>query len=72
MKKLVIVAHPNIESSVINKRWVNELEKHPDHFTIHNIYTEYPDGKIDIEKEQKLIEKQRKEFADYLEEWEIE
>lgn len=56
MKKLIIVSHPNIESSVINKRWVNELEKHPDHFTIHNIYTEYPDGKIDIEKEQKLIE----------------
>lgn len=56
MKKLIIVSHPNIEKSVINKRWVNELEKHPDHFTIHNIYTEYPDGKIDIEKEQKLIE----------------
>lgn len=56
MKKLIIVSHPNIENSVINKRWVEELEKYPDHFTVHNIYNSYPDGKIDIEKEQKLIE----------------
>ncbi len=56
MKKLIIVSHPNIEKSVINKRWTEELAKYPDHFTIHNIYTAYPDGKIDIEKEQKLIE----------------
>lgn len=56
MKKLIIVSHPNIANSVINKRWVKEFEKHPDHFTIHNIYAEYSDGKIDIEKEQKLIE----------------
>lgn len=56
MKKLIIVSHPQIENSTINKRWVEELEKYPDHFTIHNIYGTYPDGKIDIEKEQKLIE----------------
>lgn len=56
MKKLIIVSHPQIENSTINKRWVEELEKYPDHFTIHNIYSTYPDGKIDIEKEQKLIE----------------
>ncbi len=56
MKTLVIVGHPNIEKSVINKRWIEELEKYPDRFTIHNISRAYPDGKIDILKEQKLIE----------------
>ncbi|WP_165020221.1 NAD(P)H-dependent oxidoreductase [Dysgonomonas sp. ZJ279] len=56
MKKLVIVSHPDIEKSVINKRWVEELKKYPEQFTVHNIYSMYPDGKIDIEKEQKLIE----------------
>lgn len=56
MKKLIIVSHPNIQDSVINKRWVKELEKYPEQFTVHNIYNTYPDGKIDIEREQKLIE----------------
>lgn len=56
MKKLIIVSHPHINTSVVNKRWVEELEKHPDHFTIHNIYESYPDGKIDVEKEQQLVE----------------
>ena len=26
MKTLIIVTHPNIEDSLINKRWVEELE----------------------------------------------
>ncbi len=29
MKTLVIVTHPNIEQSVINKRWIAELAKSP-------------------------------------------
>ena len=28
MKTLVIVAHPDIEKSKINKRWIEELEKY--------------------------------------------
>ena len=28
MKTLVIVAHPDIEKSRINKRWIEELEKY--------------------------------------------
>lgn len=56
MKKLIIVCHPNIEESTINKRWVKELEKYPDNFTIHNIYKTYPDGVINVEKEQKLMD----------------
>jgi putative NADPH-quinone reductase len=56
LKTLIIVVHPNINESVINKRWVSELEKYPDLFTVHQLYQTYPDGIIDIEREQKLIE----------------
>ncbi|HBQ85038.1 MAG TPA: NAD(P)H oxidoreductase [Syntrophomonas sp.] len=56
MKTLVIVAHPNIEKSKINKRWIEELKKHPDHYTVHELYTVYPDEKIDVKAEQKLVE----------------
>ena len=56
MKKLIIVAHPDIQESVINKRWVEELKKDPEQFAVHNIYNSYPDWNIDVEKEQKLIE----------------
>ncbi|NQD71195.1 NAD(P)H-dependent oxidoreductase [Sphingobacterium shayense] len=57
MKTLIIVTHPNIEASVINKRWIQELEKHPKKYDVHQLYLAYPDEKIDVEKEQKLIEK---------------
>lgn len=56
MKTLVIVVHPQIEKSVINKRWIDELNKYPEKYTVHELYQAYPDEKIDILKEQKLIE----------------
>lgn len=56
MKTVVIVTHPNGESSLINKRWVEELAKHPDKYLLHDLYSLYPDEKLDIEKEQQLIE----------------
>ena len=56
MKTLVLVAHPNLEKSVINRRWVEELKKYPEQYTVHELNTIYPDGKIDVEKEQKLVE----------------
>ncbi|MFV0536864.1 MAG: NAD(P)H-dependent oxidoreductase, partial [Dysgonomonas sp.] len=33
-----------------------ELSKYPEKFTIHQLYNLYPDEKIDVLKEQKLIE----------------
>lgn len=54
MKILVIVAHPNMENSNINKRWVKELRENPK-ITVHELYKEYPDGKIDVAREQKLL-----------------
>jgi len=57
MKTLVILVHPDMENSKINKKWKEELEKHPDKITVHELYKEYPDWNINIEKEQELITK---------------
>jgi len=56
MKTLVIVAHPDLETSVINKRWVEELHKYPEKYTVHELHKVYPDGNIDVEIEQRLVE----------------
>lgn len=56
MKTLVVVTHPSIETSVINKRWVEELKKYPEKYTVHELHKAYPEGNIDVEKEQKWIE----------------
>lgn len=56
MKTLIVVAHPEIANSNVNKKWVDELSKHPEKFTIHQLYNLYLDEKIDVLKEQKLIE----------------
>lgn len=46
-----------METSVINKRWVEELKKYPDKYTVHELYKVFPDGNIDVEKEQNLVER---------------
>lgn len=56
MKTLIIIIHPTLENSLINKRWIQELEKYSNQYTLHNLYGLYQDEKIDIEKEQRLIE----------------
>jgi glutathione-regulated potassium-efflux system ancillary protein KefG len=54
MKAMVIIAHPNYENSRVNKRWVEELEKH-ENITVNNLSLKYPDENIDKEEEQKLL-----------------
>jgi putative NADPH-quinone reductase len=56
MQTLIVVIHPNLDRSAANKRWMNELKKYPEKYTIHDLHAAYPDEKIDIIKEQKLIE----------------
>lgn len=56
MKKLVIVTHQDLSASVVNKNWINELEKHSDTFDVHSLYTKYPDLNYDVKSEQALIE----------------
>lgn len=55
MKTLVIAAHPNMEGSTINSTWVERLRKEEGEITVHDLYAAYPDGKIDIEREQQLL-----------------
>ena len=55
MKTLIIVVHPKMQKSLINKRWVEELNKFPEKYTVHQLYENYPDENIDIEKEQKYF-----------------
>ncbi|SFS63208.1 NAD(P)H-dependent oxidoreductase [Paenibacillus sp. BC26] len=55
MKTLVIITHPNMEQSRVNRTWREELEKHGE-ITIHELYKTYPDENIDVAKEQALIE----------------
>lgn len=55
MKTLVIVIHPDIESSAINKRWMQALYQSQDKYVVHQLYKIYPDEKIDVSAEQKLI-----------------
>lgn len=54
MKTLVIIAHPNMDGSKVNKAWKNHLEN-SDNITINEIYKSYPDGKIDVKREQELV-----------------
>lgn len=56
MKTLVIVTHPKMEESLINKRWVEELNKFPEKYVVHELYKAYPDEILDIKKEQELVE----------------
>ena len=56
MKTLVMVIHPDIKNSLVNKRWIEELKKFPERYVIHQLYEAYPDEKIDVLAEQKLVE----------------
>ncbi|MBJ9987518.1 NAD(P)H-dependent oxidoreductase [Paenibacillus sp. S28] len=51
---LVIVAHPDLEHSRINRRLAEELERRGN-VTVHRLYEAYPDEKIDIATEQALL-----------------
>jgi putative NADPH-quinone reductase len=56
MKTVIILAHPNIENSKINKKWKETVEENCDDILIHSLYHEYPNWDINIEKEQKILE----------------
>lgn len=60
MKTLIIVTHPNIQNSIVNKRWIEELYKYPEIFYVHQLHEVYPDEEIDVLAEQALIEKYNK------------
>ncbi|AWQ47960.1 NAD(P)H-dependent oxidoreductase [Serratia marcescens] len=56
MKTLVVVTHPDMANSVVNKRWLEELRRYPERYTVHELHQAYPDWQIDVAQEQRLIE----------------
>jgi putative NADPH-quinone reductase len=55
MKTLVIVGHPDLNSSRISKAWTEALKQQKD-ITVHVLSEAYPDRNIDIAKEQALLD----------------
>lgn len=52
-KALIIVGHPNIKKSIATSEVITNFKKEKNiDFKIVDLYNEYPDFKIDIEKEQ--------------------
>ena len=54
-RTMVVLAHPDIEKSVVNKKWIEELQKHNDKIIIHDLHKEYPDCIFDIDREHNLL-----------------
>lgn len=54
MKILVILAHPDLSTSRLNRR-LHDAIKDIDHITVNNIYQSYPDWQIDVQREQDLL-----------------
>ena len=68
-KTLIILAHPDLTRSMANKKLKEEVEKNTD-IIVHNIYEEYPNGKINLEKD-KLAFTTKAKIKDYkIELWE--
>jgi glutathione-regulated potassium-efflux system ancillary protein KefG len=55
MHTLIITAHPNLEQSRINKAMLAAAAEADIH--IHDLYAVYPDERIKVEEEQRLMEK---------------
>lgn len=55
MKILNLVFHPNLESSRNNNTWKTQLEESGKITTSRDLYSEYPDFIIDVDKEQNLL-----------------
>ena len=60
MKTLVIVIHPDMKASAINNKWVETLKGFPEKYTVHELHQAYPDEKLDVAAEQRLIEEHDK------------
>ncbi|CAM1345411.1 NAD(P)H-dependent oxidoreductase [Tenacibaculum amylolyticum] len=55
MKTVMILAHPNLEGSVANKRISEQLSQKFENLDIRNIFELYPDYKINVAAEQEVL-----------------
>ena len=53
MKTLVLIAHPHMTASTVNRAWRDALVGSK--ITVRELYAVYPDEKIDVPKEQELL-----------------
>lgn len=60
MKIIIILAHPNIEESVVNKFFIEHLPKDNAELTVHQLYKEHPNYIFDVEAEQNLLAQQER------------
>lgn len=54
MKILVLFAHPAFQKSTVNRALTDGIKK-IENVTFHDLYEEYPDMDIDIDREQQLL-----------------
>lgn len=52
---LILFAHPRLENSRINRAMIAQIPSNP-LITFHDLYEEYPDFNVNVEKEKKLLE----------------
>ena len=64
MKTLIVVAHPNLAESRINRAWIEAMRTLPE-VTVHLLYKEYPDHKINISREQALLDSHERIILQY-------
>jgi len=55
MKILHLVFHPNLQASRVNKAWKEQLQKSGKITTSRDMYQEYPNFNINVNKEQELL-----------------
>lgn len=56
MRILIIVAHPDLEQSVVNQTWLQALQDSDLQVTVHRLYQAYPQGAVlDVEAEQERV-----------------
>lgn len=53
-KALILLAHPDMRDSNLNRHLALKAASHG-FVTIHDLYKEYPNGKIDVAREQSLL-----------------
>ena len=54
MKILVLLAHPQLDRSRVNRTWIQQLQRYPE-ITVHNLYQAYFNVPIDIYRERELL-----------------
>lgn len=54
MKTVVIVAHPDLGASRVNRAFMREIHNHSN-IDVRDLYSIYPNWNIDVEKEQQML-----------------